>query len=122
MACTAFLKTPHVQWPYRSSKPKPLKRVMDPDRVPGVYLRAAIPALPVRAIARSIAFYRDTLGFALVHQDAGFGIVRADAMELHLWEASDRSWQTRTNAAPVVSGAESFIAGTASCRIQSPAR
>ncbi len=39
---------------------------------------------------------------------------------LHLWGASDEGWRTRADLAerPVRSGAESFIAGTASCRIE----
>ena len=41
-----------------------------------------------------------------------------DEAVLHLWEASDESWRDRAaDAEPVCSGAESFIAGTASCRI-----
>jgi catechol 2,3-dioxygenase-like lactoylglutathione lyase family enzyme len=77
----------------------------------------AIPALPVFEMARSITFYRDKLGFRLVHQDSGFAIVQRDVVTLHLWEASDQSWRSRSAANSVVSGAESFIAGTASCRI-----
>lgn len=78
---------------------------------------SAIPALPVREMSRSISFYCDTLGFSLIHHDGGFAIVRRDAVEVHLWEASDTSWETRAPAPRVVSGAESFLAGTASCRI-----
>lgn len=77
-----------------------------------------IPALPVKAIAQSVPFYRDLLGFTLVHQDDGMAIFRRDDVEIHLWEASDESWQTRSGSTPVVSGGESFIAGTASCRIE----
>jgi hypothetical protein len=40
-----------------------------------------------------------------------------DEVVLNLWEASDESWRERaTGERPVQSGAESFIAGTASCR------
>jgi catechol 2,3-dioxygenase-like lactoylglutathione lyase family enzyme len=80
-------------------------------------LLQAIPALPVKEIARSVAFYRDQLGFSVAHQEEGFAIVRRDAVEVHLWAASDERWPTRGGPSPVVSGAESFIAGTASCRI-----
>ena len=43
---------------------------------------------------------------------------RGDAV-LNLWESSDESWRERDDLRdrPVCSGAESFIAGTASCRI-----
>lgn len=80
-------------------------------------LLRAIPALPVTDIARRLIFYRDTLGFTVAHHDGGFAIVRRDGVELHLWEAGDESWRTRRAVAPVVSGVESFIVGTASCRI-----
>lgn len=84
-------------------------------------LTRAIPALPVVDIDTATAFYRDRLGFAVGHHDDDFAIVTRDEVELHLWAARDESWKTRPSAAvsrPVVSGAESFLAGTASCRIE----
>ena len=81
-------------------------------------LSQTIPALPVRDAARAVAFYRDRLGFDVVHEDAGFAVMSRDDAVLHLWEASDESWRDRDLVErPVSSGAESFIAGTASCRI-----
>jgi len=81
-------------------------------------LSQTIPALPVRDAARAVEFYRDRLGFDVVHQDAGFAVMSRDDAVLHLWEASDESWRERDLLErPVSSGAESFIAGTASCRI-----
>jgi len=47
-----------------------------------------IPALPVRSIRSAAAFYRDRLGFKVVHQDSGFAIVIRDDAEIHLWSAS----------------------------------
>jgi catechol 2,3-dioxygenase-like lactoylglutathione lyase family enzyme len=83
-----------------------------------VTLSQTIPALPVRDAARAVEFYRDRLGFEVVHHDGGFAVVTRDGAELHLWEASDDSWRERgSQDRPVQSGAESFIAGTASCRI-----
>ncbi len=83
-----------------------------------VMLSRTIPALPVRDAARAVEFYRDKLGFDVLHQDAGFAVLRRDGAEVHLWEAADESWRERTaDDKPVRSGAESFIAGTASCRI-----
>jgi catechol 2,3-dioxygenase-like lactoylglutathione lyase family enzyme len=83
-----------------------------------VTLSQTIPALPVRDAARAVEFYRDRLGFDVVHHDGGFAVVRRDGAELHLWQASDDSWRERADGdSPVRSGAESFIAGTASCRI-----
>jgi catechol 2,3-dioxygenase-like lactoylglutathione lyase family enzyme len=84
----------------------------------GVTLSQTIPALPVRDAARAVEFYRDKLGFDVVHHDGGFAVLRRDGAEVHLWEASDDSWRDRAaDEKPVRSGAESFIAGTASCRI-----
>jgi catechol 2,3-dioxygenase-like lactoylglutathione lyase family enzyme len=81
-------------------------------------LSQTIPALPVRDAARAVEFYRDRLGFDVVHQDTGFAVMSRDDAVLHLWEASDESWRDRDLLErPVSSGAESFIAGTASCRI-----
>ena len=84
-----------------------------------VTLTQTIPALPVRDAAAAVSFYRDRLGFEVLHHDDAFAVVKRDAAELHLWEASDESWaERRSLERPVRSGAESFIAGTASCRIQ----
>jgi len=82
-------------------------------------LGQTIPALPVRSVAAAVAFYRERLGFGVIHQDSGFAIVARDSAEIHLWGASDEGWRARADVAtnPVCSGAESFIAGTASCRI-----
>jgi catechol 2,3-dioxygenase-like lactoylglutathione lyase family enzyme len=78
-----------------------------------------IPALPVRDAAAAVAFYRDKLGFEVLHHDGGFAVLGRDEAVLHLWEASDESWRERDSLEkPVCSGAESFIAGTASCRIR----
>jgi catechol 2,3-dioxygenase-like lactoylglutathione lyase family enzyme len=82
-------------------------------------LGQTIPAMPVRDAAAAVA-YRDRLGFELVHQDDGFAVLRRDGAQLHLWQAGDESWRERAalRDRPVSSGAESFIAGTASCRIE----
>jgi catechol 2,3-dioxygenase-like lactoylglutathione lyase family enzyme len=81
-------------------------------------LRQPIPALPVRNAAAAVDFYRDRLGFEVLHHDRGFAVLCRDDAVLHLWEASDETWSERRSLEqPVRSGAESFIAGTASCRI-----
>ncbi len=51
----------------------------------------------------------------------GFARLTRDEVELHLWAASDKSWKDRNASLcnrPIISGAESFLAGTASCRIE----
>jgi ketosteroid isomerase-like protein len=82
-------------------------------------LGRTIPALPVRRAAEAVPFYRDRLGFEVLHHDGGFAVMRRDEAVLHLWEAGDEGWRERGSLErPVRSGAESFIAGTASCRIE----
>jgi catechol 2,3-dioxygenase-like lactoylglutathione lyase family enzyme len=82
-------------------------------------LTQTIPALPVRDAAAAVAFYRDRLGFGVLHHDGGFAVLCRDEAVLHLWESGDETWRDRADLAdePVRTGAESFIAGTASCRI-----
>jgi catechol 2,3-dioxygenase-like lactoylglutathione lyase family enzyme len=82
-------------------------------------LTQTIPALPVRDMSAAVAFYRDRLGFEVLHHDGGFAVLLRDDAVLHLWESSDETWRKRPDPSesPVRSGAESFIAGTASCRI-----
>ena len=82
-------------------------------------LSQAIPALPVRDAAAAAAFYRDRLGFTVLHHDGGFAVLGRDDAVVHVWEAGDETWRNRDSIErPVQSGAESFIAGTASCRIR----
>ena len=83
-------------------------------------LSQTIPAMPVRDAAAASEFYRDRLGFRVLHQDQGFAVLGRDDAQVHLWEAGDESWRERValRETPVSSGAESFIAGTASCRIK----
>jgi catechol 2,3-dioxygenase-like lactoylglutathione lyase family enzyme len=75
--------------------------------------------MPVREMPAAVAFYRDRLGFRVLHHDGGFAVLARDDAVVHLWESDDESWRERGVAAsPVCSGAESFIAGTASFRVQ----
>jgi catechol 2,3-dioxygenase-like lactoylglutathione lyase family enzyme len=84
-----------------------------------VSLGRTIPALPVRDVTASAQFYSDRLGFEPVHLDSGFAVLRRDDAVVHLWQANDERWRGRpAGEVPVKSGAESFIAGTASCRIE----
>jgi catechol 2,3-dioxygenase-like lactoylglutathione lyase family enzyme len=84
-----------------------------------IHLGQTIPALPVRDAGAAVDFYRDRLGFEVLHYDGGFAVLRRDEAVLHLWEAGDESWRERASLdKPVQSGAESFIAGTASCRVR----
>jgi len=80
--------------------------------------RAIMPAIPVNDLDEGVAFYRDKLGFQCVYQDpGGYAVLTWGSVELHLWLANDESWKSRKNGKPIDSGAESFLAGTHSCRI-----
>lgn len=69
---------------------------------------AAVPALPVSDERRTVTFFEDALGFIELRQDGkGLGILRRDAVEVHLWVPDGR-----------VPGAERYLAGSASCRIE----
>ena len=82
-------------------------------------LSQTIPAMPVRDAAAAVAFYRDRLGFEVLHHDGGFAVLARDEAVVHIWEASDETWRDGISSdRPVASGAESFIAGTASFRIR----
>jgi catechol 2,3-dioxygenase-like lactoylglutathione lyase family enzyme len=84
-------------------------------------MKKAIPALPVRDINESIEFYSSKLGFDARHQEEGFAVLVRDEVELHLWKSGDEGWRMRGASMaimPICSGAESFLAGTASCRIE----
>lgn len=84
-------------------------------------MKKRIPALPVQDIKQSMEFYTTRLGFTVRHHDGGFAIVVRDEVEIHLWKSGDESWKNKgaaLAAAPICSGAESFLAGTASCRIE----
>jgi catechol 2,3-dioxygenase-like lactoylglutathione lyase family enzyme len=83
-------------------------------------MHRTIPALPVREMTAAVAYFRERFGFKVRHHDGEFAVLARDEAVLHLWEASDDAWQSRADLAarPVCSGAESFLAGTASARIE----
>jgi catechol 2,3-dioxygenase-like lactoylglutathione lyase family enzyme len=76
--------------------------------------------MPVQDMPAAVEFYRDRLGFEVLHHDGGFAVLSRDEAVVHLWESSDETWRERADVAenPVCTGAESFIAGTASFRVQ----
>jgi catechol 2,3-dioxygenase-like lactoylglutathione lyase family enzyme len=83
-------------------------------------LGATIPALPVRDVPAAVVRYRERFGFEARYEEPGFAVLTRDEAVLHLWGASDEGWRERDDLAarPICSGAESFLAGTASCRIE----
>ena len=83
-------------------------------------LHRTIPALPVRDVRSAVAFYAERFGFDAPHVTDDFAVVARDDAVVHLWGATDEGWRERDqpDRRPVRSGAESFLAGTASCRIE----
>jgi hypothetical protein len=83
-------------------------------------LSQTIPALPVRDVRAAALHYRDRFGFEAPHETDDFAVLVRDDAVLHLWGATDEDWRSRVDLAgqPICSGAESFLAGTASCRIE----
>jgi hypothetical protein len=91
-----------------------------PDGRASAGLHRTIPALPVRDVPRAVAHYRERFGFESPHETEDFAVLGRDDAVIHLWGATDEEWRSRENLAerPIGSGAESFLAGTASCRIE----
>lgn len=84
-------------------------------------LSTAIPALPVRDVGAAVQCYVTRFGFEVVHHDTRFAVLIRDEARLHLWQADDEEWRSRPDddlrESPVRSGGETYLAGTASCRI-----
>lgn len=77
-----------------------------------------MPAMPVTDLEEGKAFYEEKLGFDCVYFDpGGTAVLQLDQVGLILWLSNDESWKGQFREAPVQSGAETFIAGTHSCRI-----
>jgi uncharacterized glyoxalase superfamily protein PhnB len=91
-----------------------------PDRRVTAGLHRTIPALPVRNVGGAVAYYRDRFGFDAPHVTGDFAVLVRDDAVLHLWGATDDDWRSREDLdrRPISSGAESFLAGTASCRVE----
>lgn len=84
-------------------------------------LGRTIPAFPVHRIDEAVTFYETRFGFTCPHKDNRFAILRRNEAEIHLWAAFDKGWKWRSVFLffrPIRSGAESFLAGTHSCRIE----
>ena len=91
-----------------------------PDRRAAAGLHRTIPALPVRDVGAAVAYYSDHFGFDTRYETPGFAVLVRDDAVLHLWGATDEGWRSREDLGrqPICLGAESFLAGTASCRIE----
>jgi Glyoxalase/Bleomycin resistance protein/Dioxygenase superfamily len=74
----------------------------------------------VRDVGAAVKHYREQFGFDVRHEADDFAVLVRDDASIHLWGATDEGWGRRADLAerPIDSGAESFLAGTASCRIE----
>jgi uncharacterized glyoxalase superfamily protein PhnB len=74
----------------------------------------------VRDVGAAVTHYREQFGFDVRHEAHDFAVLVRDEASIHLWGATDEDWRHRADLAerPIDSGAESFLAGTASCRIE----
>ncbi len=85
-------------------------------------LGTTVPALPCRDVAAAVDHYVARFGFTVPHQDDGFAVLTRDDARIHLWQSGDDGWRLRPaedlQDSPVRTGAETFLAGTASCRIE----
>ena len=73
-----------------------------------VRFRSAVPSLPVSNERRAVDFYQRALGLReLTDGGVGLGILVRDDVEVHVWVAD--------GSAP---GADTYLAGSASCRIE----
>jgi uncharacterized glyoxalase superfamily protein PhnB len=71
-------------------------------------------------VRAAVAHYQERFGFEAPHVTHDFAVIGRDDAVIHLWGATDEEWRSRDDlgAKPIDSGAESFLAGTASCRIE----
>ena len=51
-------------------------------------LASAVPIIPARDVEASAAWYRDHLGFEVVHTEREYGIVGRDGVYVHFWGPS----------------------------------
>jgi uncharacterized glyoxalase superfamily protein PhnB len=76
------------------------------------------PQLPVRDHQAARRFYLNVLGCSDSYHDADLAIVVRDELEFQLVPMRDEAWRGRpTDGSPVLSGAESFLAGTVALRV-----
>lgn len=74
-------------------------------------LVSATPVLPSLDIARSVAFYCGTLGFAEIHAAAGeYAIVERGPVEVHFWFTQDVSLPKASGCRIQVTGIDALHA------------
>jgi catechol 2,3-dioxygenase-like lactoylglutathione lyase family enzyme len=74
-------------------------------------LVATIPVLASLDITRSVSFYRDMLGFVVVHAEPGvYAVLSRDDIQLHLWSCAERRIAENTSCRVQVKGLDSLYA------------
>jgi catechol 2,3-dioxygenase-like lactoylglutathione lyase family enzyme len=51
-------------------------------------LTSAVPIIPARQVEAATAWYRDELGFEVVHAETEYGVVARDDIQVHFWGPS----------------------------------
>jgi catechol 2,3-dioxygenase-like lactoylglutathione lyase family enzyme len=73
--------------------------------------KAAVPVLPASNIARSAEFYKESVGFRIVYQAENYAVLSKDAIEIHLWAATDESWKKRQGMPPIEAALSPLLPG-----------
>jgi len=68
---------------------------------------SAVPVLPATDLHQATSF-SGQLGFQVLHQDAGYAIVKRDGVELHVWLCPNRSFAEHSSCRIQVSGIEAL--------------
>ena len=83
-------------------------------------LHRTIPAFPVRDVRAAVAYYRERFGFQPRTRRTTSRSSRATTRSCTCGARPTSEWRPAPDLRerPICSGAESFLAGTASCRIE----
>jgi catechol 2,3-dioxygenase-like lactoylglutathione lyase family enzyme len=69
----------------------------------------ATPVLAALDITETLAFYRDKLDFAVIHEASDYGIVRQDTLEIHFWHCKERHIAENTSCRITVTGIDALF-------------
>lgn len=83
-------------------------------------LRAATPVLPSLDLGRTVAFYRERLGFEEVHVAPDYAIVDRGAVALHFWACGDPDLPKASGCRIEVVGIDALYAQCAALGIVHP--
>lgn len=69
-----------------------------------VKLLNAVPVLPALSIKDTVNFYEQKLAFAVRHQEAEYGIITRDDVEIHFWRCGDKNIAENSSCRLTVEG------------------